>query len=77
LDLTDEEAALLLNELDHLIDGDRYFLFAPHPYPEGHPGEDPAGAGARAGACGARVCAAAREGGAAPMRVMRSEPGRR
>ena len=26
LDLTDEEAAALLRELDHIIDGDRYFL---------------------------------------------------
>ena len=26
LDLTDEQAALLLAELDRLIDGDRYFL---------------------------------------------------
>jgi len=26
LDLTDEEAATLLNELDGIIDGDRYFL---------------------------------------------------
>jgi hypothetical protein len=26
LDLTDEEAATLLNELDGMIDGDRYFL---------------------------------------------------
>jgi hypothetical protein len=26
LDLSDEEAALLLRELDGLIDGDRYFL---------------------------------------------------
>jgi hypothetical protein len=26
LDLTDEEAAALLKELDGLIDGDRYFL---------------------------------------------------
>ena len=26
LDLTDEEAAALLRELDHIIDSDRYFL---------------------------------------------------
>jgi hypothetical protein len=26
LDLTDEEAAALLRELDHIIDGDRYIL---------------------------------------------------
>jgi len=26
LDLTDEETALLLRELDNLIDGDRYFM---------------------------------------------------
>jgi hypothetical protein len=26
LDLTDEEAAALLRELDNIIDGDRYFL---------------------------------------------------
>jgi hypothetical protein len=26
LDLTDEESAALLRELDHIIDGDRYFL---------------------------------------------------
>jgi hypothetical protein len=26
LDLTDEETAALLRELDHIIDGDRYFL---------------------------------------------------
>ena len=26
LDLTDDETAALLRELDHIIDGDRYFL---------------------------------------------------
>ena len=26
LDLTDEETTLLLREIDHIIDGDRYFL---------------------------------------------------
>jgi hypothetical protein len=26
LDLSDEQAAALLRELDHIIDGDRYFL---------------------------------------------------
>jgi hypothetical protein len=37
LDLFDEETAALLRELDHIIDGDRYFPVAPHPDPDGDP----------------------------------------
>jgi hypothetical protein len=48
LELTDEETAALLRELDGLIDGDRYFLSPRIKNPEGDPRQDQAGAGARA-----------------------------
>jgi hypothetical protein len=55
LDLTDEEAAALLRELNGLIDGDRY---------EGDPRQDQAGAGARAVASAAEaICATAGDRG--------------
>jgi len=61
LDLTDDEAAALLRELDGLIDGDRYFLSPRIKNPEGDPRQDQAGAGARAVAPAAEaICAAAR-----------------
>src|ERR1700730_3355803 len=44
IDLTDDEAAALLRELDGLIDGDRYFM--PQRV-KTLKGDDPAGAGAR------------------------------
>jgi hypothetical protein len=63
LDLTDDEAAALLRELDGLIDGDRYFLSPRIKNPEGDPRQDQAGAGARAVAPAAEaICAAARDG---------------
>jgi len=37
LDLTEHEAALLLKELNGLIDGLPLFPFRPHQDPEGHP----------------------------------------
>jgi len=39
LDLSDEEAAALLRELNHIIDGDRHFL-SPHQDTESHPRQD-------------------------------------
>jgi hypothetical protein len=60
LDLTDEEAAALLRELDGLIDGDRYFLSPRHQDPESDPRQDQAGAGARAAASASEaICATA------------------
>ena len=47
LDLTDEETAALLRELDGLIDGDRYFM-SPRIDPESDPRQDQTGASARA-----------------------------
>jgi hypothetical protein len=48
LDLTDAEAALLLKELNGIIDGDRYFLSERIRTLKGNPRQDQAGAGARA-----------------------------
>jgi hypothetical protein len=48
LELTDDETAALLRELDGLIDSDRYFHVAAHQHPEGNPSQDQAGAGAQA-----------------------------
>ena len=47
LDLTDEETAALLRELDGLIDGDRYFMSPRIKTPKSDPSQDQAGAGAR------------------------------
>jgi hypothetical protein len=47
LDLTDDEAAALLRELDGRIDGDRYFMSPRIKTPGSHPRQDQAGAGAR------------------------------
>ena len=55
LDLTDEETAALLRELDGLIDGDRYFMSPRIKTPESHPRQDQAGAGARAAASAAEA----------------------
>jgi hypothetical protein len=71
LDLSDEEAAALLAELDHIIDGDRYPLSPRIRTPDGDPRQAAAAAGARTAAAAEGVCAAAR--GPASTRV-RSEP---
>jgi len=55
LELTEEEAAFLLRELDHIIDGDRYFLVAADQNLEGDPREDQTGAGTRAAAAAAQA----------------------
>jgi hypothetical protein len=58
IDLSDD-AALLLRELDGVIDGDRYFLSAPHPHLEGDPRLDSALSGAGAAAAVEALRAAA------------------
>jgi hypothetical protein len=58
LDLTEEEAAALLRELDEIIETDRYPFFAPHPHPQGDPRQAQTGAGSRALAAAEGVCAA-------------------
>jgi hypothetical protein len=47
LDLSPEETAALVRELDNITDRDRYFVAA-HSDPECDPGQASAGAGARA-----------------------------
>jgi hypothetical protein len=48
LDLTNEETAALLRELDNIIDKRPLPALAPHPDPEGDPREAQAGAAPRA-----------------------------
>jgi hypothetical protein len=45
LELTDEQAAALLKELNEIIDGDRYFMSQRIRTPKGDPRKDPSGAG--------------------------------
>ena len=59
LDLTEEEAAALLKELDGLIDGDRYFL-SPRIKTLSHSGQAPTVPGSRAATAAAQaLCATA------------------
>ena len=63
LDLTDEETAALLRELDSLIAGDPLLHVAAYQDPESNPRQDPTGAGARAVASAAEaICATAGDG---------------
>jgi hypothetical protein len=48
VDLSDEEIAVLMRELDTTIEGDRFPALAPHPDLEGDPRQAPAEAGPRA-----------------------------
>jgi len=59
LDLTDEETAALVRELNAITDGDRYQFSAPHPDPEGDPGQAATAAGARTATAAEGVRAAA------------------
>jgi hypothetical protein len=48
LDLSDDEAAALTQELHDIVENDRYPLLAAHPHAEGHTREAQTGAGPRA-----------------------------
>ena len=68
LDLTDEEAAALLCELDHIIDSDRYFL-SPRIQTLGNPEQDAPGARARPATAVEALRAAARQRETAAVRL--------
>jgi hypothetical protein len=72
VDLNDQEAATLLRELDHIIDGD-LFPIAAHQAAETDLREDPAAAGARAATAAAALGAAAGRCETATL-ALRSEP---
>jgi len=77
LDLTDEETAALLRELDGLIDGDRYFMSQRIKTLKSDPSQDQAGAGARPIASAAEaICTAAGDREAEAARLGGVLPGR-
>jgi hypothetical protein len=59
LDLSDDEAAALTQELHEIVEDDRLPVLAAHPHTEGDPRQAQTGAGARALAAAEGVCSAA------------------
>ena len=58
LDLTDDEAAALTQELHDIVENDRYPFSPAHPHAEGHSRQAQTGAGAQALAAAEGLCAA-------------------
>jgi hypothetical protein len=59
LDLTDDEAAALTQELHDIVENDRYPFLPPHPHAEGDPQQAETRAGSRAPVAGEGLCATA------------------